>query len=330
MGLMDSMKKATGIGLSHSEHFDRAYEKAVLLGEANYTKAVELFENAAKKAAEAGDRAFEARSRANAALYGYITSGDDRYLRLLRQTLGDLPQIEKIGSKSETMDSVPLLGEIDARLAESEIGKIPPTEDMALARAHSVCSEAFKRIFNEGLVTYRYQASDGHRETAQARFFYHQGCSSWHLAIAEVSTSPETAAEHMSRALNAFRQCSDTTWAERAELWRANCRQRRTCWMCHREFQGSTIHFRAFRANVTPYAANVVQTLGQDVSSIDIDSGLLVLCDLCGSTVEGVADILATKRTQQLREEVQDVLGQHESAIVTLSNRVAALERARR
>ena len=46
MGLMDSLKKATGLGLNAGEHYDRAYEKAVLLGAANFPKAVELFDAA--------------------------------------------------------------------------------------------------------------------------------------------------------------------------------------------------------------------------------------------------------------------------------------------
>lgn len=327
MGLMDSLKKATGIGLSHSEHFDRAYEKAVLLGEANYVKAAELFENAAKKAAEAGDSALEAHARANSALYGYITSGNEQYLVALRENLKNVPQIERIGSKSETVDSAPLLGEVEARLTESAMTRVPATDNVALAKAHIACSEAFKKIFNEPLVTYKYQHVDGHRETAQSRFFYHQGLASWSQAVSDVATSPETAAEHMSRALNAFRQCGDTKWAEQADAWRSNCRQKRTCWVCHREFQGATIHFRTFPANVSPYAAAVVQSLGQDASSIDVAARALVLCDPCGSAVEGVADAFATRRTQELRREVQTVLAQHQSAIAELSNRVQALER---
>lgn len=326
MGLMDSLKKATGLGLSHAEHFDRAYEKAVLLGEANYGKAVELFEVAAKKAAEAGDRSLEARSRANAALYQYITSGSEQCLVTLKQTLPEVPQIERIGSKSDTMESGPLLGEVEARLAESAAGRISSDDYPTLARAHLACTEAFKKIFDKPLVTYKYQASDGHRETAQERFFYHQGRASWCQAVSEVATNPETAAEHMSRALNAFRQCSDADWSQRAETWRTNCRQKRTCWACHREFQGSEIHFRTFPANVMPYAMSVVQALGQDVSAADADSKQLVLCEPCGSVIERLADRFAMKRTQELREEVQAALGEHERAIRALLSRVEALE----
>ena len=322
MGLMDSLKKATGMGLSHSEHYDRAYEKGVLLGEANYPKAIELFENAATKAAEAGDRGLEMRARANAALYGYITSGNEQHLGVLRDTLKELGQIEKIGSKSEMMDAAPLLGEVEARLAESAIGSVEPSDNQALTRAHLACSDAFKKIFSEPLITYKYHTPDAHRETAQSRFFLHQGQASWCQAIAEVSSNPETAAEHMSRALNSFRQCGDTQWAELAETWRANCRLKRTCWMCHREFQGATIHFRTFNATVTPYAASVVQSLGQDISTIDVESGALVLCSPCGSAV----DLLAVKRTQELREEVQSVLNEHAQAITNLSHRVERLE----
>ena len=67
MGLLDSLKKATGVGLNGSEHYERAWEKGVLLGPAKYGDAAAMFDTAQKKAAEAQDVGTAARARANAA-----------------------------------------------------------------------------------------------------------------------------------------------------------------------------------------------------------------------------------------------------------------------
>ena len=325
MGLMDSLKKATGLGLNANEHYDRAYEKAVLLGPANFPKAVELFDAAAKKAEEAGDRQLATRARANAALYGFITSGGNQYLQQLRDTLPSLTELERIGSKSEMMPSSSLLAEVEARLQESGLpqgGSSP-----AIVNAHKACSQAFQRFFNAPLVTYQYQHSDEHRETAQSRFFLHSGMASLHEAMLAVPSNPETAAENMAKALSAFRQCRDDTRAQTAEIWLTNCRQRRTCYLCHREVQGATIHFRTFPASISPYVVGVVKTLGQDPSTLDATSGTMVLCEPCGSVVERIADRFAAERVQELRQELTPVLEQHQQAIVQLANRLADLEK---
>lgn len=54
MGLMDSLKKATGFGLNSSELCDRAYENTVLLVPANYFEAVDFFDAGTKKTEAVG------------------------------------------------------------------------------------------------------------------------------------------------------------------------------------------------------------------------------------------------------------------------------------
>src|SRR3954464_2870656 len=103
MGFMDSLKKATGVGLNANEHYDRAYEKGVLLGPEKFAEAVGLFETAARKAAESGDVQTQTRALANSRLYGFITSGDVRLLPDLYQLLSQLTEVEQIGSRSEMM-----------------------------------------------------------------------------------------------------------------------------------------------------------------------------------------------------------------------------------
>lgn len=154
MGLMDSLKKATGIGLAVAEHYDRAYEKGVLLGPTKYAEAVGLFDRAAAKAAEGGDTYLQARALANARLYGFILSGNLAELQKLRGVLPQLQEVERIGSRTEMMPVEPLVAEIDARLAEAGIAQLPPTDGERLASAHLQTAEAFKRFFNAPLLTY--------------------------------------------------------------------------------------------------------------------------------------------------------------------------------
>lgn len=80
MSLLDSIKKGTGIGLSHSEHYNRAYERGVLLGVAKYAEAPSLFDEAARRAQQAGDHRLQMRALANSALYGFISSGNPQHL----------------------------------------------------------------------------------------------------------------------------------------------------------------------------------------------------------------------------------------------------------
>jgi hypothetical protein len=55
MGLLDGLKKATGVGLDADGAYDRAYQKAVLLGRAEYANAPALFQKAADRADQAGN-----------------------------------------------------------------------------------------------------------------------------------------------------------------------------------------------------------------------------------------------------------------------------------
>lgn len=325
MSLLESIKKGTGIGLTHSEHYQRAYERGVLLGPAKYAEAASLFEEAARRAAQANDAFLQARATANAALYAFIASGKPQYLTSLAQALPHLQDIEVIGSPTETMPAAALMAEVAARLVEVEIGQMNANDHFPLAAAHDRAAAAFKAFFMAPLVTYRFQSSDPHVETAQSRFFYHQGLSAWHQALGTVASSPEAAAEHMGKALAAFRQCDDARWSDEAQSWLANCRMKRTCWMCHRELQGGTVHFKSYPATVTPYVATVVTQLGQDASTLDA-RGFVVLCTPCGSVVERQAEAYANLRAQELRAHYDAQIAALNAAIANLSARVNALQ----
>lgn len=327
MGLFDSLKKATGIGLSAREHYDRAFEKGVLLGPKSFGDAAKFFETAAKKAAEAGEVDLQTRASANSRLYAFVAGGPPKLLIELRDSLKGLTEIEQLGSRSDVMPTANLALEVEARLLEAQAESIT-SNPKGRADAHLQAADAFKRFFNAPLATYRFRAQDIHTETAQQRFFYNQALAAWYQGVAAVLINPETASEQMAKALNAFRQCKDEKWATEAETGLVKLRARRTCWMCHREFQGESFHFGRYPSLVAPYVADVVAKAGQDASSLDVASGEVVLCMPCGKAVERQADLYATRRTEELRQEVDAALTSVRSEIADLQamvNRLAAI-----
>ncbi len=217
-----------------------------------------------------------------------------------------------------------LLSEVVGRLVETEVGQVSSGDHFGLAGAHDRAAAAFKSFFMAPLITYRFKAEDQHTETAQSRFFYHQGLAAWHQALGTVGASPEGAAEHMAKALASFRQCNDGRWSDEAQAWLANCRMKRTCWMCHREHQGATVHFRSYPASVSQYVTGLVAHLGQDVSSLDV-RGFVVLCNTCGTVVERQAEAYASQKAQELRLHYDAQIGALNGAIAQLNARISAL-----
>ncbi len=319
MGLLDKMKKATGLGLTPAEHYNRAFEKGVLLGPDNFASAIKMFEKAAAKADEAGDADIAQRARANAALYSFVTGGSLEALAALQNAMQGMAEIEQVGSRQDTMPTAPINGEITARLTEAQVDRVDAGNHGGLSAAHNQAAAAFKQIFNEDLFTYQYHGSGPHTAKAQSRFFYHSGMACWHDAVGAAMSNPETAAEHMGKALNLFTQCNDQALAGRSKDWLQKCRVQRTCWVCGREFQGEDIHFTHYSAAIPPYVMQVVQAKGQDETMLDAPNQQLVLCNACGSTVERIADNFATMRTNELRQELIQV-------IETLSSRISTTE----
>ncbi|MDD9935961.1 MAG: hypothetical protein OXT09_20285 [Myxococcales bacterium] len=330
MGLLDSIKKATGVGLTPEEHYGRAYEKGVLLGPSKFRDAVGMFETAAEKAREEGNGMLAARAEANAHLYGYWSTGDVNHLAALRPVLDQLQEIEIRGSASEMLPAAPLVAEIDGRLAEQELDTLDVNDHDSRQSGHMRASECFKQHPDWDLVTYKMHFDeDSHLGKAQERFFYHLGMAAWHDALTKVYADPEAAAQEMSRALTSFQQCRDERQTEGAKAWLTRCRQRRTCWFCHREMQGAGIHFRTFDAMISGYSKDRVHQLGQDVSSIE--DGAVVLCQPCGTALERAADRIASVRADEVRrklegdiDELQGVVGRLVEEVRSLRTRMAA------
>ena len=335
LGFFDSIKKATGLGLNAEEHYSRAWEKSVLLGATKYGEAVALFQSAAAKADEAGDPGLAQRARANAHLYGYVATGKGEHLLKLREQLAGLEQIEQVGSRTEAMSATELAAEIDARVAEAHAAAVNENDHALRAQAHAAAAASFKRIFANPLLTYRYYSPDQHKETAQSRYFLHEGLSAWHRANILAAGDPDAASGELSRAMQFFTQAPDEAWSQRTSGWSVKLKKRRPCWLCQREFQGEDLHFESVSAEVSAYAMTVLTGLPEGAHAVDHQGQSVVLCTPCASVVRRMADAIAQARTQELREEVAGRMAELTQAIVELqgvirnmASRIALLESA--
>ncbi len=315
MSILKKAMGAVGVGLSAADQYERAFSKGILLGAEQYPAAVGLFQAAAQQAAKEGNGLLEQQALANASIYEFVSSGDLGHLHALRGNLVNLQQIEKIGTRNEMMPAQPLVQEIDARMAEVNAERIPATDHTARSQAHRGVADAFKPLFTAELITYAIHGDGLGADSAQARFFFHTGLASWHEAVSTIEADPEGASQHMAKALNSFQQCNNTEWVGRAQDWLQRARLRRTCWVCHREFQGWDTHFHHVPAKLKPYVRAVVEKLGQDVSTIDEQSGHVVICVTCGSLLESVADQRLVAMEQRMG-----------ATIVDLQNRLGAME----
>jgi hypothetical protein len=307
MGFFDKVKQATGVGLTPEQHYARVYEKAILMGEGNYAKGIDLFEKAAEQATKAGDEDLANRAMANAALYSFVTSGKAEHLSSMLEHIRGMEEIEQVGSQSDMMPTAPLATEIEARLVEAR-ALATGNSASASAEAHRTAANAWKKLGMAKLFTYAYASPDQHKERADQRLFFHLGMAGWHDALASVESTPEGASEHMSKAMSYFKQCNDDSWSSKAETWRGKCRVKRTCWMCDREFQGQDLHFFTYPADLAPYILSVVKALDGETQTLDLAADRLVLCRACGTTIDKLADKWARHRTGELRTEVKTAL----------------------
>ena len=320
-GFFDKVRYTTGLGLNQDELYNRAFVKGVLL--TNYREASDIFEKAARKFTETGDQMMAAQATANSLLYRYLATGDDRVIQQLIQALSMLPQIEKIGSQTETMPVPPLCAELDCRMVEAAI-KQAQDDPMKLRDLHRYARDKFQMIQQNELYTYAaVPAPDEHNDKSMARFFYHNGMYAYYEAMIKKGTDPAAASDDLSLAGQSFRRCDDQKWLQVVTTLLENWRISRTCWICHREMQGYELHFTMCRATITPYTKSILERLKQDSSSVSLETGQIAVCTPCGSMVTIKAEMEADKVRRELSAKIDVLVG----AMQSLENRVRHLER---
>ena len=188
---------------------------------------------------------------------------------------------------------------------------------------HKLARDKFQAILRNPLITYSFvEATEGHNDGADMRYFYHSGMYQFYEAMTKKDNDPSLASDDLSLASQAFRRCNDQIWSQKVNILLENWRISRTCWICHREMQGSDLHFTMCRAVVTPYTKRILETLKQDSSTMSTN-GRIAVCTPCGSMVTFKAVEEADKVRQELNAKIEGMF----QVIENLNQRVAWLER---
>jgi hypothetical protein len=318
--IFENVRIAMGFGLSEDEMYHRAFEKGVLMRD--FARAAQLFDEAAKRASERGNSILAAQASANALLYRYITGGDARLLRPLLDALRGLQEIERIGLQLERMPTAPLCMELDCRLVEVTIAQVHD-DVLRLRELHKLASTKFQAMLQQPLITYEYIRSGvGHDEKAGERYFYHLGMHHFYEAMTKKDRDPAVAVDDLALAAQAFRQCEDVAWTQRVALLLDNWRISRTCWLCHREVRGYELHFSLYRATVTPYTKQLLESLNQDASTASLERMGVVICTPCGSMIT----FRAAEEADKVRNEMTAKFDLALARIRKLEDRVSKLQ----
>jgi hypothetical protein len=317
-------KDATGLGLSADERFERAYRKGVFLKD--YSAAVNIFREAAQSYTESGNSLGAHRAHANAAIYQFISSSDTQALRNALEPLAQLDQIEVPGSMDEKIAAADFVSEIQARLSEEAAFK-SQDEPATAQRQHSGAAQFFRQLIGKDLQTYKFVPSSVPHESAQERYFYHEGCAAFFGALMGRYDDPERAAAELSKASQNFRQAKNGNWAERSSDLQRTLQTKRTCWFCHREMQGEGLHFAYLPAQVSSYVRGLVAKLDQDIASLRTDGGPAAsVCAVCATVIQNQADDYASRKVKQFRSEVEPRLERMAQEIERLSSRINRVE----
>jgi hypothetical protein len=322
--IFENVRLAVGFGLNEGELYNRAFEKGVLMKD--FSRAAQLFDEAAKRASERGHRPLAGQATANALLYRYLATGNANLLNALLTALRGLQEIECIGLQMERMATGPLCSELDCRLVEATIASASQNDILRLRDLHKVASTKFEAILQQPLITYEYVVSGvGHDGRVGERHFYHLGMYHFYEAMTKKDRDPAVAVDDLALALQAFRRCEDATWSQKVATLLDNWRLSRTCWLCHREVRGYELHFSMCRATVTPYTQRLLEGLNQDASAANLESMRVAVCTPCGSMITFKASEeaervrkemttkldIAFKRIQQLEERVNKLQFKH-------------------
>src|SRR5579864_4601853 len=302
MGLIDKVKGVTGLGLNPDEAYRRAYEKGVLL--AKYDAASDLFAKAAEKY-EAASHAEQAnRSRANQFLYSYLLSRDPSFIDRILPHLRQIEWIEDIGSQADRIRAAELVLELEARKLED--AAFASQNEPALAHVlHTNTAQKFHGLLRAPLRTYSLIPAAIGTESAEERYFLHQGYSSFHQALDIQHRDPIAASERLREAVMGFRRAKQREKGgigEIAEGLLAKLRLIRNCWFCHREVQGLGLHIDYYPASIAPYLRALVEKMGQDATTLSSDNRAIAVCGPCASMIQFQAERYAQAQVDLLRQ----------------------------
>ena len=323
MSFLDKMKSATGLGLNSAEAYHRAYEKGVNLEK--FDSACELFAKAAEKCDQEGQTEMARRARANQYLYSLLYTKDFKVIEPLLAHLNGLQEIEEIGSETAVMPVSELYTELEARrleLAAFGSGNAP----VQAQQLHATAAQKFQAILRTRLKTYRRLPMPDHNETAEERYFLHQGHATYYAGLLSQDRDPVQAAERISEAARYFKSAKDDPLRARMEAIVANLRLKRTCWMCHREMQGLGLNILYYPARTTQYDRELVGKLGQDTTAISDAGDAVTICLPCATMVQHQADYFAQLRMNELRAQFQSQIENLVRVVNNLADRVAFLE----
>jgi hypothetical protein len=325
MGLLDKVKSATGLGLNPAESYHRAYEKGVLLG--NYAAASEMFGKAAEKFQEAAQSERVHQARANEYLYRMVATKDLSGIDSVLPHLQNLKEIEELGSETDTISAAELATELEARRLEN--AAYGSQHDWNKAQGfHANAAVKFQSILKTNLKTYKLVPAADHNDSTEERYFLHQGYSSYYQGLLVREADPLEAAERLSQATLAFKRAKDEVLRSRMDGIVRHLRIKRTCWLCHREMLGQGLNVDYYPACITSWGKDLIAKLGQDLTTVE--NGKVAVCLSCVSMIQNQADVFAQRRVDALRQEMLPRINEITSAVHSLAERIARLERTPR
>ncbi len=321
MGLFGELKMATGLGLDASQAYQRAFDKGVMLGPAQFPAAADMFQAAAEKIGPS-DPAWAARAVANSHLYRFLASPTPPLAHLAVNALGQVREIEMPGSADELIEASKLAAELNARMLEQGArgmaGGAPPE---AIADAYRRAAYAWLAIPTWRPVTFDLVAEEAFADDGTVRFFLNAAHAAMHDAAAARSRDPDLAAEHYALAQQAFGRCgAAANKAEAAELLRC-CRVERPCWFCGRLARGLGDGLRRLASTRTDYVAKLARQDRERGEAYD-PAGAIFACAACAGAVDAVAE----QRADAVRRELGGAIAQMRAELETIQRRLAHVE----
>ena len=313
--MLDKLRKATGLGLSADEKYERAFDNGVLLRQNR--AAIDLFEAARSDAEKRGAQPLAKRAEANKLLYTFIENRDLHALGRLMPVLAEIEEIEAPGSKSDFIRASDLRQEIEARLAHQAIRNQQWGADPIAA--HQAAAALFQRLFGRKFVLLPYHWPSPGLETPERLFFYHSAEAAYLQSHDVWKESPDRCGELLTRAISYYQQAGHDRITPELTDFRDRLRRRQTCFLTHLRLQGEGLHYRRYRVPLEPYVLAQIEEQGRKEGNVDSDRSEVVISALVAALIEEVAANRAKLMIDAYHEQVS-------SRLNSLSARLNALE----